>query len=108
MRRLAVYGSLRPGGANAHVLEPIGGSWSAGWLRGRLIEKATYGGRYPAVVLDDGGERVAVDALESEALGGHWARLDAFEGPEYVRVATTIMRSAGADVPGMVSVLRGG
>ena len=34
--RLAVYGSLRPGEENAHILAPLAGQWTSGTVRGRL------------------------------------------------------------------------
>ncbi|MEO0493943.1 MAG: hypothetical protein AAF081_11055 [Actinomycetota bacterium] len=60
--RLAVYGTLGPGGPNEHRLAHLGGAWVAGTVRGHLRERgwgAAHG--YPGyrrattrVVTDDG------------------------------------------------------
>lgn len=95
--RLAVYGSLAPGRTNHHHLAPLGGTWTAGVVRGRLRAEgwgAAIG--FPGLVLDPQGEAIAVQVLESEALEAHWARLDAFEGAGYRRVSVTVESEAGA------------
>ncbi len=59
---------------------------------------------YPALVLDANGSEITVDVFESVDLPAHWARLDAFEGPGYQRVVTTVRTSAG-DVETSIYVL---
>jgi gamma-glutamylcyclotransferase (GGCT)/AIG2-like uncharacterized protein YtfP len=89
--RLATYGTLSPGRPNHHLLADLRGRWLEGKVRGTLLESgwgAALG--YPGLVLDPGGPEVAVHVLESVDLGGQWPRLDAFEGPGYRRVLTTI------------------
>lgn len=39
MNALFVYGTLRPGHANAHILENIGGEWQAGFVTGTFYER---------------------------------------------------------------------
>ena len=91
--RLAVYGTLIPGGPNHHELEHLGGRWFEGTVRGHL-RKEGWGSDlgFPGIVLDSTGPEVTVHVLESPRLADEWARLDEFEGPAYrrtpVRVAT--------------------
>lgn len=95
-QRLAVYGSLAPGRPNHHHLAPLGGTWTTGVVRGRLVAEgwgAAIG--FPGLVQDPGGEAIAVQVLESQALEAHWPRLDAFEGAGYRRVSVTVETEAG-------------
>jgi gamma-glutamylcyclotransferase (GGCT)/AIG2-like uncharacterized protein YtfP len=39
MNALFVYGTLRPGHSNAHILENIGGEWLAGSVSGTFYER---------------------------------------------------------------------
>ena len=104
-RRLAIYGSLAPGRPNHHHVSGLRGRWTAGEVRGRLVE-AGWGALlgFPALVLDPAGPGVAVQVLESDDLPAHWSRLDDFEGPGYARVLTTV-RTADDDVEAYVYVL---
>lgn len=104
-QRLAVYGTLRPGHPNHHVLSGITGRWFEGQIRGRLIEEgwgAALGS--PGMVLDVAAEPVDVWVLESCELVDHWTRLDEFEGPGYRRVSATV-RAADGDVAASIYVL---
>lgn len=90
-RRLAVYGSLAPGEANHHVLSGCPGEWRRGWVRGELHETgwgADAG--FPGFVWRPGGPRVPVRVLHSRALPRHWGRIDAFEGPDYLRILVPV------------------
>ncbi|PWO00364.1 hypothetical protein FA09DRAFT_358451 [Tilletiopsis washingtonensis] len=95
--RLATYGTLAPGRPNAHQLEGLHGTWSSGTVRGHLVERgwgAPLG--YPAMIPDaEKGAQIAVSLFESHELPAHWARLDAFEGSGYARVAVPVMTAAG-------------
>lgn len=87
--RLSTYGSLAPGRVNHHQLDGIDGIWVQGTVRGILVNMgwgADLG--YPAIMLEDVDETVAVWIFEAADLPGHWARLDAFEGEQYARVVT--------------------
>jgi len=101
--RLAVYGTLVPGGSNAHVLADLAGEWATGTLRGRRLDDGWQG--YPGLVLDPAGERVRVHVLSSPALPGAWSRLDAFEGPGYRRVVVDVELGDGSVVAAQVYVL---
>jgi gamma-glutamylcyclotransferase (GGCT)/AIG2-like uncharacterized protein YtfP len=59
---------------------------------------------YPALVLDPAGAAIDVNVFESIELPAHWARLDAFEGPGYQRVVTTVHMPTG-DVDAYIYVL---
>lgn len=89
--RLFVYGTLGPGGPNAHILEDIGGEWSEGFVVGKLVE-AGWGAKsgYPALVIDDSGERIDGYLFQSDKLAENWVMLDAFEGDEYERVPVKV------------------
>jgi len=94
--KLAVYGTLAPGRSNHHQLSELNGSWSSGTVNGVLREQgwgAALG--HPAIVLDPNGPAVEVQVFESQDLPRHWARLDAFEGAGYRRVATQVNTVAG-------------
>ncbi len=102
-RRLIVYGSLVPGGSNHHELAGLGGSWTPGAITGELVE-AGWGAElgYRALRWDAAGERIAAHLLESDALPGQWARLDAFEGEEYRRVLVPFFAEEGGWSVGQV------
>ena len=89
--RLAVYGSLRPGERNAHVLASLPGHWSDGFVRGLLrpIEEG-YARGYIGLVLAADGDPVPVAMLSSRALADFWPGLDAFEGPEFIRTIADV------------------
>jgi gamma-glutamylcyclotransferase (GGCT)/AIG2-like uncharacterized protein YtfP len=88
IQRLFVYGTLKPGHENAHMLEEIGGSWQAGSVMGTLVSEgwaATKG--YTALVLDEKGQEVSGYVFSSELLAQHWERLDEFENARYRSVS---------------------
>ena len=95
-RRLAVYGTLRPGQPNHHQLDGLNGEWRAGKVRGRLVDEGWAAGLgYPALLLDPAAPHLAVELFESPDLPQHWDRLDAFEGPGYRRVVAAVETSEG-------------
>ena len=89
--RLAVYGTLAPGRANAHELAMLAGTWRTGTVRGDFSEDG-WGltGGFPGLRLDPNGDEIPVHILESADLSDHWGRLDAFEGEEYARVVARV------------------
>ncbi len=94
MNQLFVYGTLAPGRPNAFVLENIGGSWKQGSVKGTFYEKgwgAAMG--FPALVLESKGDIIKGFVFSSENLADHWDALDAFEGPAYKRVLTSVQIS---------------
>ena len=95
-RRLAVYGSLAPGRPNHDQLAGLRGRWIEGTVRGELREEG-WGAElgFPALVLDPAGSAISVRVFESADLPAHWARLDAFEGSGYRRVATAVSTVEG-------------
>ena len=102
--RLATYGSLAPGKPNHHQLSDLSGRWIRGSVAGSLVQTgwgAVLG--FPALVLDESGARVQVDLFESDDLPHHWARLDAFEGDGYRRVAVQIETDDG-ELPAFIYV----
>lgn len=95
-RRLAIYGTLAPGGLHHDELDGMAGTWWRGVILGRYfaaVEGEQEG--YPGVILDEAGERIEVHVFDSPDLPHHWARLDEFEGPGYRRVVTAVRTEAG-------------
>ena len=89
---LAVYGSLAPGRSNYHIVEPLGGEWSDGFIEGDLFQTgwgAALG--YWAFRPRAGGNRIDVKVLKSSRLCGAWRMLDDFEGDEYRRILVAVM-----------------
>lgn len=90
-RTLAVYGTLVPGRSNHHIVEPLGGEWSEGFVEGDLAPAgwgATLG--FPAFLPRAGGPLVGVHVLTSAKLSADWPRLDDFEGPGYRRILVPV------------------
>jgi len=90
-RRLAVYGTLVPGGSNHHQVASLGGDWQPGTVRGRRVMRT-----FPAFTWDERDAPVAVMLLVADGLPAAWARLDAFEGRDYVRVLVPVRLDTGA------------
>lgn len=105
VNRLAAYGTLVPGRANAQELSLLKGTWSTGVIRGRLVESgwgAAMG--YPGLIPDPNEDVIEVHLFESEQLSAHWTRLDAFEGPGYRRVVIDVETKDGS-VPAYIYAL---
>jgi gamma-glutamylcyclotransferase (GGCT)/AIG2-like uncharacterized protein YtfP len=90
-QRLAVYGTLAPGEANADQLADCPGTWSQGMVTGRRAQR-----EHPVLTFDASAGAVPVLVLHSEVLPAHWARLDAFEGDDYHRILVPVARSHGS------------
>lgn len=105
--RLAVYGSLTPGGPNHHVLADLDGHWISGTVRGHLRE-AGWGAAlgYPGLVLDGDGPVISVSVLHADGLVDRWGDLDAFEGPSYRRERVLVSTEDG-EVEAQIYVLSG-
>ncbi len=91
MSKLFVYGSLGPGGPNAHILEELSGSFAKAFVWGKLYEEGWGAGLgFPGIRLDVKEEKIEGYLFSSDRLDGHWDRLDDFEGEAYRRVKTTV------------------
>lgn len=103
--RLATYGTLAPGRVNHHQLAGLAGRWLEGTVRGRRVA-AGWGADlgFPGLIPDPAGEAIAVHLFESPDLPGHWARLDAFEGPGYRRTEV-VVRTALGDLDAFIYAL---
>ena len=106
--RLAVYGTLAPGGPNDGQLASLEGRWIDGQVRGHLLE-AGWGAHlgYPGIVLDDAADAVPVQVFESSDLPAHWHRLDEFEGSGYQRVIVTVETAEG-NLPAWIYAMASG
>lgn len=94
--RLAVYGSLAPGRAHHDVVADLRGRWSDGVVRGVLYDRGwASGSGYPGLVWNPAGPAVAVKLFDSPDLARSWDRLDAFEGPDYLRILATVHLPGG-------------
>lgn len=106
-QRLFVYGTLRPGQRNEHMLNVIGGTWEEAYAHGHLKQLgwgAEYG--YPGIVLDPQGDEVSGYIFSSENFDAHWERLDAFEGDEYERILVMVKTRDDRDVEAFIYALR--
>lgn len=106
---LFVYGTLAPGEVNAHVLEPLKGSWQPATIRGTLHPEgwgASYG--FPAMRLDENAEHVQGLLFTAPGLEDHWPMLDEFEGDAYKRVAAMATLADGLTVTTQIYVLNEG
>lgn len=104
LRRLAVYGTLRPGARNHGVIDDhMEGRWRRGWIEADYYEDGWRG--YPGIVCRPGAPRVDVDVFESPELPQHWGRLDAFEGPGYRRRTVAVHGLGPLPVEAQVYVL---
>lgn len=90
--RLCVYGRMRPGGPDAHVLEALGGEWDSCSYPGHLqngaqcsLDECPGLGWTMTREWNEGG-----CLLTSDALGEYWERLDAKEGENYARLLTPV------------------
>jgi len=105
--QLFVYGTLGPGRPNEHVLNAIGGSWSAATVTGTLRHEG-WGAElgYPGIDLDQHGGEVEGFLFTSENLLDHWAVLDAFEGEAYKRVLAKAKLEDGSIVDAHIYTLQ--
>ena len=98
---LFVYGSLAPGKVNAHLLEPLVGTWSEARVAGSLhhvgwaAELGFLGIKLGPRSIDrldvaEGHDDVVSGFIfESDQLADVWPELDRFEGRDYHPVQTT-------------------
>jgi gamma-glutamylcyclotransferase (GGCT)/AIG2-like uncharacterized protein YtfP len=100
---LFVYGSLAPGRANAHILEPLQGNWQPASVRGHL-RQAGWGASlgFPGLIPDPAGEPVAGQLFVSDNLDAFWPELDVLEGTDYTRVLVDATLADGSSVPAYV------
>ncbi|WP_395276332.1 gamma-glutamylcyclotransferase family protein [Enterobacter chengduensis] len=106
MNALFVYGTLRPGHANAHILEKIGGEWLAGFVTGTFYERGwDAAAEFPGVVLHPDGPRVEGYLFISDSLAAHWDMLDEFEDG-YDRVEVTVTSLEGKQVQAWIYQLQ--
>jgi len=105
--RLFVYGSLQPGGSNAHMLSGLSGTWTRGSVRGQLVTlRAGDAVGYPALILDDAAPPVSGHVFTSPGLSRHWRALDAFEGQSYARVIASVALATGQTTRAFVYALK--
>jgi gamma-glutamylcyclotransferase (GGCT)/AIG2-like uncharacterized protein YtfP len=108
-QRLAVYGTLAPGEVNERELASLRGAWVEGSVRGHLRTVgwgAAHG--FPGLTLDPHAKSVRVQVFCSPELPESWARLDAFEGPEYVRLLVAVEAAGGGLLVSNLYALRPG
>lgn len=106
--RLCVYGTLRTGEENHHLMMPLEGQW----------HDVTYPGYfsppddsydYPRVAWTPAGDNNPAQLVISDKLPTHWPDLDEFEGEDYCRLLTTVESAAGswvANIYGFISSTR--
>lgn len=107
VEHLFVYGTLKPGHENAHLLEAIGGTWRRGSVVGVMRPSGWAAGMgYPVLTLEPGSAAVPGWVFSSERLANCWSMLDDFEGDDYERVMTTARLDGGDAVSACVYVAR--
>ena len=99
-RALAVYGTLAPGECNHAQLAHLGGSWSAGTVRGHRTVR-----RFPAFTWDQKAPPVPVMVLVADGLRAHWPQLDAFEGRDYRRILVPVEDCAAAVIANLYAAV---
>ena len=108
-QRLAVYGSLMPGRENHHLMDPIEGEWTTGYVHGDFLDRGWGASGWPDTPgRRPDGPRIPVHILTSPALPAHWARLDRFEGHDYQRILAPAFAVEGGVVVCNIYELRGG
>nr|WP_298099253.1 gamma-glutamylcyclotransferase family protein [uncultured Shinella sp.] len=108
MKPLFVYGTLRPGDSNEHVMKKIGGEWKEASIKGRYINEG-WGFRkhgLPALLVDEAGQDIPGYIFISENLEKNWSVLDEFEGVDYDRVVTKAVCTDGEVVDVYVYALK--
>jgi len=91
MTSLFVYGTLRQGFANEHILTDIGGVFEGAEVQGHYVNSG-WGAEMgcPALQLDKEGDWIKGQIFSSDNLKDHWGFLDKFEGKEYERVKAEV------------------
>lgn len=92
--RLAVYGTLNPGEANAAVVDDIKGEWQDAEVDGRITTE--HGFQKFTWILDS--EKIPVKVLTASTMSQNFKRLDKFEGPNYRRIWVFVHTSTGLQV----------
>lgn len=92
--RIALYGTLRRGERNHHVIEEVYGQWLGGTITGVLT---THRG-YPYLFWEPGAEKIEVEVLSSQLLPKSLARLDEFEGDDYERIWIPVQTTEGKQI----------
>ncbi|SKC20797.1 Uncharacterized conserved protein YtfP, gamma-glutamylcyclotransferase (GGCT)/AIG2-like family [Kosakonia radicincitans] len=106
MESLFVYGTLRPGCSNAHILEKIGGEWLPGYVTGTFYARGWGAAAdFPGIVLDENGAQVHGYLFLSDNLAAHWPMLDEFE-EGYDRVLVEVTTAEGKRVSAWIYQLQ--
>lgn len=107
MERLFVYGTLRPGHSNAHIMDNIGGEWQPAMCRVCFMNAAGERRRiFPGVVLcQQPGLGFDGYLFPVHKLSAHWPMLDAFE-EGYDRVAVDVTMEDGQRVTAWIYQLQ--
>lgn len=94
-QRLCVYGTLRQGEENHHLMEPLDGQWHDVIYPGYFsAPDESYG--YPRIAWTPLGDENPAELVVSSKLPAHWEALDSFEGADYCRLLTNV--TSGSDI----------
>ncbi len=99
---LFVYGTLRQGHSNAHLLDGLGSYVGTATMRGTLCRVAHYPG-----LVDRGETPVRGELFQFADEERSFPPLDAFEGPEYERVLREALHEDGSTALVWVYLYRG-
>lgn len=106
MNTLFVYGTLKPGFPNNHILKAFGGNFFKATLLGfqfdKVWEKKT---GYPGLIKSDSNSKVEGFLFVSENLIDNWKVLDDFETKAYSRKIVSVLLEDNRKVDGFVYVI---
>ena len=102
--RLFVYGTLAPGEANHHWMEPLAGSWEVATAPGRVEQQTTGVHTGLPCFIPSEVDTVSGMIFTSEELWKIWDKLDEFEGVDYGRQLIPVVTASGAKVDAFVYV----
>lgn len=94
-RRLCIYGRMRPGGPDHHLLAPLGGSWTVGQFQGYMQSGVCDIETCPGLVWAPNGEQNTGAVLTSGILPDMWPTLDAHEAPALIRFLINVQTDEG-------------
>ena len=106
MDSLFVYGTLRQGYSNEHILKRMHGTYQDASVRGTLVN-AGWGAAMgcPGIKLSNSAPPIEGQVFTSSELTSHLAFLDDFEGHEYQRIITEVSLLNGEKMSAYVYVL---
>lgn len=98
-QKLAVYGTLKPGGVNHSIIKDIGGEWLDCSVKGEITTFEDL-----PVFIWDRGKETNMKLLISNNLSENFERLDNFEGLRYKRILIPVQTHSGVFISNIYSL----